>query len=437
MKKNCHKTSISFLILASLLPQITIAQELKTEKNIQAQIIVKTSVDPNYKFLQSNNPLQDRIFYLATLLEKNPSFSNAILNNKIIKNIGLDKLEKIKANKSCAAKPLCLYDSYLWSDDEIKAVSNEMEKISTNSLNNFYDKELSKSGYFIFHETSNDGKSLIVKAWEDMAHNMNHIIKIYGQGEKPLYPDIDSIAYDVASPSYANLSELNDNLIKEITKNNKSFFEPSLSLALNLLYINDREDAVHFDPINDPENKNAGMLVRKTDFSKYKYSSILVLGSGPDNNYSALSDRGKIRLMACVNEWNKGIAPFIIVSGGSVHPAHTKYVEAVEMKKELVNRYHIPENKIFIEPYARHTTTNFRNAVRIMFKYGIPLNKDALVVSSIDHIDYVASSKFNDRNKRELGYEPVISKERFSPFSIAYKANILSLHLNWQDPLDP
>lgn len=437
MKQNSQKFFISLIIAASVIPQNIIAQDLKNEKSVQSQNIIKTSADANYKFLQSNNPLQDRIFYLATLLEKNPNFNNAILNNKIIKKIGSDRLEKIKNNKSCGAKPLCLYDAYLWSDEDIKLVSDEIEKISINSVGKNFNSELSKSGYFIFHETSNDGKPLIVKAWEDMAHNMNHIIKIYGQGEKPLYPDIDSIAYDVASASYANLTELNDNLIKEITINNKSFFEPSLSMALNLLYINEREDAVHFDPINDPENKNAGILVKKTDFSKYKYSSILVLGSGPNNNYSALSDRGKIRLMAAVNAWNKGIAPFIIVSGGSVHPAHTKYVEAVEMKKELVSRYHIPENKIFIEPYARHTTTNFRNAVRIMFKYGIPLNKDALVVSSTDHIDYVASDKFNERNKKELGYEPVFVKDRFSPFAIAYKANILSLHINWQDPLDP
>ena len=77
-------------------------------------------------------------------------------------------------------------------------------------------------------------------------------------------------------------------------------------------------------------------------------------------------------------QYAKGVAPFIVTSGGKVHPYKTKFCEATEMKRYLVEKLHIPANAIIVDPHARHTTTNMRNAARLIYRYGIPLIKPAL-----------------------------------------------------------
>ncbi len=48
------------------------------------------------------------------------------------------------------------------------------------------------------------------------------------------------------------------------------------------------------------------------------------------------------------------------------------------MKRFLIQKLHIPENAVIMEPHARHTTTNMRNGVRLMFRYGMPMDKPGL-----------------------------------------------------------
>lgn len=63
----------------------------------------------------------------------------------------------------------------------------------------------------------------------------------------------------------------------------------------------------------------------------------------------------------------RGLAGTIIVTGGAVHgPAN----EAVLMRDALLARG-VPEDRILVEPCARHTTTNLRNAARIMAAYDL------------------------------------------------------------------
>jgi hypothetical protein len=128
---------------------------------------------------------------------------------------------------------------------------------------------------------------------------------------------------------------------------------------------------------------------------------------------------------------------FIIVSGGYVHPKHTRLAEAIEMKSSLMGDFHVPEEAIIIDPHARHTTTNVRNAARLIFRYGIPADRPALITTHQDHLDSIAAVAFDERNDRELGYRPYLSKRRLSPFELEWTPNVLSLHADPLDPLDP
>jgi len=53
------------------------------------------------------------------------------------------------------------------------------------------------------------------------------------------------------------------------------------------------------------------------------------------------------------------------------------------------------------------------------------------------HLDGVDSIAFDDRNDRELGYRPYLSKHRLSRFELEWLPNVTSLHADPLDPLDP
>ena len=67
--------------------------------------------------------------------------------------------------------------------------------------------------------------------------------------------------------------------------------------------------APRFEPMAKGENRAAYERVTTVNWSQYKYTVIVVLGSGTDRPGQAFSQWGKAR-----------VAPFLILSGGSVHP---------------------------------------------------------------------------------------------------------------------
>lgn len=130
-------------------------------------------------------------------------------------------------------------------------------------------------------------------------------------------------------------------------------------------------------------------------------------------------------------------APFIIVSGGYVHPFRTKYCEAQEMKIYLTDSLHIPEDAIMMEPHARHTTTNVRNANRIIYNQHIPASMPVLGVTSKSHIDYIVAKRFKSGCMKEMGYLPFEELKRISETEVEFYPSMLSLQINAVTPLDP
>jgi hypothetical protein len=56
--------------------------------------------------------------------------------------------------------------------------------------------------------------------------------------------------------------------------------------------------------------------------------------------------------------------------------------------------------------HARHTTTNMRNAAREIYRYWMPMDKPALVISDTGQIAGIASHAFAYRRLKEMGYFP-------------------------------
>jgi hypothetical protein len=107
------------------------------------------------------------------------------------------------------------------------------------------------------------------------------------------------------------------------------------------------------------------------------------------------------------------------------------------MKQYLIKNFSISEDQIIIEPHARHTTSNIRNTVRILFRNGIPMDKPMLASSSEEHINGVSSSTFAARCQRELGLVPYKLGKRIELNFVELYPLPNALQINPIEPLDP
>jgi hypothetical protein len=276
---------------------------------------------------------------------------------------------------------------------------------------------------------------MLISAWRDATKGMNRLLTVYGLGKNPYYKDIDRVSFDVSSEAYRGL--LKTKLAEIHLGKDPLFFEPTLEFTMKLLEANRRDEAARYEPLEAGENKAAVQNLSNIRWDDYQYSFILVLGSGPGDLSTRVSRIGATRADYGAQLFLERKAPLIVLSGGHVHPMQTPFNEAIEMKKYLMEKFKIPEQNILVDPYARHTTTNFRNAARLAFRYGVPTERKALVTSSEGHIEIVTKEGFRIRCTTELGYFPLESIERVSPITAEFKPSVTSLFFDANDPLDP
>lgn len=128
---------------------------------------------------------------------------------------------------------------------------------------------------------------------------------------------------------------------------------------------------------------------------------LIVPGYTPMFGWKAgLHPRAARRLARAAEALAAGLATTVIVSGGAVHSPDN---EALLMRQWLLE-HGVDGGQILVEPCARHTTTNLRNAGRIVLAAGA---SEALVVTSGDQLYYLAHpwrSSFHLRCLVQLGY---------------------------------
>lgn len=414
---------------------------------------------PTYRPLQSGSVVQDKAFYLLTVMQQDERVRHVLANDETLRSI----LQK-NQNTLAEAIPLKLtaqqggWDSrnvtrsdLEWSPykaaEQLTFSENEIDSIQDVLLQHLKrDAALQKmmgdhirpSGKFE-RDAGLPDDSLLARAWRITARGINHIIGVYALGEKGLYPAIDSATFAVQGDYYKSvLQDLIAGMAGSTREGNPElFFEPSLTFSLQLLELNDRDEAARFEPLRALENRKAYEHIPTIDWAKYPYAAILVPGQGPQIRRLALDPIAKLRAELAANRFRQGKAPFLVLSGGYVHPFQTPFNEAQEMKKYLMEEFGIPERAILIEPHARHTTTNFRNTARLMFDYGFPTDKMSLVTTTIRQSFYISSRRLSERSERELGYVPYTLFERISRNDVEFKPRVESFQANPIDPLDP
>jgi hypothetical protein len=388
--------------------------------------------DSTYK-LTLRNAVQDKNFYLLSLFQQNPEIRKLLRENKALKKVSADKRQALRMAANCNDVG-CFDRLFRFSGPTIETVATELKALGKHpKFKKLVMKDLRPSGAFIRYSSQSDSEMLLA-AWKDAANGMNRLLRIYCLGKDPFYKDIDKVSFDVSSEEYRKLLKLK---LAEIKLSKESlFFEPTLSFTLKLLEANRRDEAGRYEPLEEGENKASLQDLKKIRWSDYPYSVILVLGAGPQDS-ARLSKTGAKRADQAAQLFLEHKAPLILLSGGHVHPMQTPYCEAIEMKKYVMEKFKIPEKSILIDPYARHTTTNFRNAARLVFRYGIPTDLKALVTSSEDHIAITTKEGFRIRCSTELGYFPMEFITRMSPVTAEFKPSVASLFFDANDPLDP
>ncbi|MES2653916.1 MAG: YdcF family protein [Bacteroidota bacterium] len=402
--------------------------------NVMAQ---QPKPDARYRFLGVSNPIQYKNYYALTLCEEIPALKAMLAKDTVFANFLNDRNQRISnALTACKNDINCYAEAFKFSNDDIEAVSKQFKALykKDNELGKMIIQHLIPSGCYInYGELSPE--LLLAKAWEQDAKAINYAISVYVEGAKPNYPKIDSIDFNIKKDKTYPEKVITSTLI--IAQSSPTlFFQPSMDFALQALDMNHRTDPADYEPMISTVNAAAIAKIKTVNWNSFPYSVLLIPGEGPEDPTIQLSAGGKLRCQLAAIQYQKKMAPFIIVSGGRVHPYKTKYSEAYEMKLYLMQKLNIPESAIIMEPHARHTTTNMRNSARLMFRYGMPMDKPALSCTLKAQNQHI-SNILTERSKKELGYAPFTLGKRLSDTELEFFPSLLSLQIDVDEPLDP
>jgi hypothetical protein len=400
---------------------------------------VAAAAEPLRAPVRLESLVQDKNFYLLSMLERTPDVRDAVKAEPALAHIAAERLAALdKATKTCNLDLDCYAAAFQWSDAQAKDAGQALAGLYRTSpaLRRLADGPLRESGMYVRYQNL-AGDQLLDRAWADCIHGINRIIDVYGMGKPPRYPAIDSITYDPKSDAWRHIVQNLAAMLEDDRGSMALFSSPSMRFALELLWLNHRDEAGRFEPMEARENALSFRRIKSIDWGKYPYSVIVVPGAGNDLPGFRLSPEGKLRDEIAAKRFREGKAPFVLVSGGFVHPSQTEFAEAIEMKRDLITRFGIPPGAILIDPHARHTTTNMRNAARLMYRYGMPFDKKALVTTDPGQSQNIESAGFAKRCMDELGYLPQQILGRLSPFDLEFRPTLDSLQADPQDPLDP
>jgi hypothetical protein len=394
---------------------------------------------PAAKPLTLAHPVEDKNFYLLSAINAAKDVRAAVQKDPALASQTTARIAALdNAAKACQLDLDCYAKAFRWTDDQIADASRALTALYTTSpaVRAFTDGPLRASGMYV-RDHNLRGAEFLVKAWAECAQGINRMIDLYELGKAPHYPEIDSVVYDPKTPAYQRVVQNLALFLQDDKASLDLFFSASERFAVETMLLNHRDEAGRFEPMDLGENAAAYKAAKSMRWADFPYSVIVVPGAGSDRPGVRLSAAGKLRDEIAAKRWRDRKAPFILVSGGFVHPNRTEYAEAIEMKRDLMTRLGVPEAAIIVDPHARHTTTNMRNAARLMYRYGFPFEKKALVSTDNSQSTYIESAVFSKRCMDELGYLPYKLLGRTSLFDLEFLPELASLHADPGEPLDP
>jgi hypothetical protein len=378
---------------------------------------------PAYVPPSSGSIVQDKAFFLATLLQLDPAAAAAIAGDPTLQAQGADRDARLRAAPAlCGGDVACYTDALAWTDVDATSAADALAAALTSAgaLAAFAHDALRASGRFSLHADLDDG-ALVKAAFVDLATALDATLgtEAAALGGAKLGDAVTSVASAHPAPF--------------------AFFEPLVGVTLAALAADGRDEAARYEPLALGENAKALARIPTLAWASYPFTAILVPGLGPSVAGVALSPGGQARVDLAAQRFAAGLAPLIALSGGHVHPDRTPYSEAIEMKKYLLATYNVPEDAVLVDPHARHTTTNLRNVSRLLLRAGVPADRALLVTSDFGQSLYLGywHGTFGPRCEDELGYRPWRALVPISPNDACLIPVAVSLHADGRDALDP
>ena len=178
----------------------------------------------------------------------------------------------------------------------------------------------------------------------------------------------------------------------------------------------------------------ARLLAPKSNTSRTRFDAIIVLGTPADSDGNP-SPIQLARVTEAVHEYERGVAPRLILTGGA---AHNQFVEADVMAR-TAHAQGIPQSALFVEPRAQDTIQNACYSQQIMDAHGW---HSAEVVSEPAHLPRAAIIFSHTPLEWRMHPAPALS-----PDSSAYETSHESvetlktlrylLWARWTDHCDP
>jgi hypothetical protein len=274
--------------------------------------------DKNFPFFRTLESQRTRLW-----LQREPAFAALTLKYR-------QRLQT--AQDACAEVAACYVEAVRWSAADIGKAGDALRTLCSKAVAGCRQiaRELRAGGTMIRLQDRSDA-DLLAEAWALQMGAVMRTLAIYGDGGAPRYRDIDAMAGDPKSAQFVMQLREVAQAILATNPADRLFMADALQFSLRLLAIDGRDEAGRLEPMERGENRAAYRQVARVQWSRFPYSAILVPGGGPDSLEVRLSPKARQRLTAAVTRYRAQAAPFIIVSGGYVHPARTPYCEALEM----------------------------------------------------------------------------------------------------------
>jgi len=430
--------SVVKIALCLLLSVVTVTTYGQRKKSGKAKVRSKATASKPRSISSSYTSAQQlqmrKSFYLLYMLERNNDLREIVTKDAVLGKLSADRQARLSTAYSQCADAACIGKALEWTADDISVATEEFQRlVQTNGeMTELVQRLKTVDRYPLYSQDADT--AFIRKAWQDVAAGMNHISRVYLMGVPPRYAKIDSISFRPTDPVFVQKVKAATQQVLAVGAG-AAFYKQSLLASLKALEINGRDEAIRYEPLYGGANAAPFAKSKKVNWNAYRYCAILVPGSGPGKQGQSMDSMGVYRCKLAVEAYNKNAAPFIIVSGGHVHPYKTPFCEAIEMKKYMVSKLGIPDSAVIIEPHARHTTTNIRNAVRLVYMFNIPATKPMLIIS--DQFQSLAIEKMSLRFMNELGYLPYTGLERSSATENIIMPDQKAWQQDPEDPLDP
>lgn len=364
-----------------------INKKLETDKNIKTNIDnIQTSKDDNISKLSNN----DKVDIVSS--QKKFDYKNNVITfaegkelneyfNTIKKSSDLQTdSSEIKINETPSK-----YDTEYFDDVQIK--DEKSQNLFNNALNG---TQPEKNNRKELRELANNEKAIKQADPIEKYIIIEKISQVTNLNKKDEQAIVSIIKFSNEQGDLKQLVEamLDDekfySIYERLSKDNKEIVAPLISNNIPDFYPKE---------INNDTFEEIKRMKDKGELGKTNFDAIIVPGYTPlsSKNPTPLTERAKERLKSAVEDFKAGKAPFIIVSGGSVHPERTRINEAKEMRDYLVKELKVPSNRIIVEGLARHSTTNLRNSGRIMLEHGL---KKAVIISDPGFMGMVSQSDY-------------------------------------------